>query len=328
MPKLSIIVPVYNVEQYIERCVNSILHQTFQDFKLILIDDGSTDKSGAICDTFTARDNRVIVCHKTNEGVASARNKGVELADTEWIGFVDSDDEIHPNMYEKLMQLAEEKEADVVNCSCTIIKNDEQVNVQDIWCGDEYKILEGRSIVEWYIKKNEGFTLWNKVYRRKLFNDIEFPNGKIAEDIFTVYKILNLCKRVIVLDCPYYYYRIRMDSITKQGFTISRWDNVEAHEEVLRFISAWYPEYRKYALRRYIYVALGVVNGHIGSGYSPKSQRFERVFTILRKNILIILNMKVFSVKEKLASIPIVLGKGVYCLWVKGISKAKLKKKT
>lgn len=184
---ISIIVPIYNVEKYLPRCIGSILNQNFEEFELILVNDGSTDNSGKICDIYAKKDKRIKVIHKKNGGVSSARNSGIRAATGEYIGFVDPDDYIDKNMYTNLYELCEEN-----NCDIGICKLGREIDGNLLNYNREEKILELNKIEamkELFKGELYRFSLCNKIYKRKCFKDVIFPEGRIHEDLATTYKL-------------------------------------------------------------------------------------------------------------------------------------------
>ena len=204
---ISIIVPVYNVEKYLSRCVDSILNQTFTDFELILVDDGSTDKSGDICDEYKSKDNRVKVIHKSNEGVSVARNIGLDISTGEYIGFIDSDDYVELDMLRKIINLAKEKDCYVLEYAYKILEDNEVVD--DKINNLKVEVIENN--VEFAIERviDNPFcnVVWNKIYKRDIVKDIRFNrNFNICEDVEYTYKaILNSNKYVITNEKMYFY---------------------------------------------------------------------------------------------------------------------------
>ena len=182
---ISIIVPVYNVEPYLRKCLDSILDQTYRDLEILIIDDGSTDGSGAICDEYAGKDDRIKVFHTENKGLSAARNLGLDNASGDWIGFVDSDDWIEPDMYEVLLRKAEETGADVVECGCHIdyrATSYEHPAIQ--------RAVSDIDAVESLIRGEIRTQVWNKIWRSHLFTDIRFPEGHSFEDVATTYKLV------------------------------------------------------------------------------------------------------------------------------------------
>lgn len=222
---ISVIVPVYKVEKYLNRCVKSIVEQTYVNLEIILVDDGSPDKCGDMCDEFAAKDKRIRVIHKENGGLSDARNAGLEIYTGEYVVFVDSDDWLDADMIEILYKVLKENDADIAECSyrnlfCDCIKEETKCNAE-IVVGDAEFALE--SMLDWkYFKPNA----WNKLYKREVIADVRYPKGKLHEDEFTTYKYIYNAKRLAYVDVSKYNYdRRRTDSITGERF---REDNLDA----------------------------------------------------------------------------------------------------
>ena len=189
MPRLSVIVPVYKVEKYIHKCIDSILNQTFTDFELILVDDGSPDNCGKICDEYAKRDARIRVIHKENGGLSDARNFGIDAAKGEIIGFVDSDDIIDANMYGDMIRYMDEHDLDVVCADTYVVRNDKKK------FNPRYKkdmIFEGQNAVKEILDGTLDNAAWNKIYKRKVIGNVRYPKGRIYEDVATTY---NFCSQ-------------------------------------------------------------------------------------------------------------------------------------
>ncbi|WP_179865628.1 glycosyltransferase family 2 protein [Bacillus sp. AFS017336] len=233
-PKISIIVPVYKVEPYIHKCINSLLDQTFTDYELILINDGSPDQCGEICDHYATVDSRIKVIHKENGGQASARNTGLEIAKGDYIGFVDSDDYIDNDMLEVLINNAMKFEAEVVECGINIVNGDKihqiQNNIQ-VEFGDNIFALKGLL--------NNGYrnSVCNKLYKKEIFNELRFPN-KLYEDGFLAFKIYYLVKKYVFIgESKYNYVQRNESTMSKQeNFTLRNLDGFECDEERYHFI--------------------------------------------------------------------------------------------
>lgn len=209
--KLSIIVPVYNVEKYLGETVESILRQTFSDFELILVDDGSTDASGKICDMYSKQDNRIKVIHKPNGGVSSARNVGVDNATGEFIGFVDSDDIISEVMYEGLFNIVEQYGADIVQCTHVryVEKLNHDISPKNIEVYDRIGALK-----QLYIKYYTNcFSLCSKIYKKEVFSGIRFPKGRVFEDDEVIPHLIYNAKKVVMVENAWYCYIKRGNSI-------------------------------------------------------------------------------------------------------------------
>ena len=237
MSEISIIVPVYDVEKYLENCIESILNQTFKDFELILVDDGSTDNSGKICDIYEKKDSRIKVIHKNNGGLSSARNAGLDIACGKYVGFIDSDDSIHPRMYEILYDLIKKYESDI---SCCNYKK-----IYDIF-KDEYENVNSLEVIEMsnieaiknLYDKEIGVKLviaCNKLYRKNLFDNIRYKVGRVHEDEFMAHRILYNCKKITYVDNELYYYLQREGSIMSQISYKRKVDTLLSKSDRMRF---------------------------------------------------------------------------------------------
>ncbi len=230
MPKISIIVPVYQVEKYLEKCVNSILEQTFTDFELILVDDGSTDHGPAMCDQYAEQDVRIKVIHKKNGGLSDARNAGIEIAQGDYLGFVDSDDYIAADMYELLYRDITKENADLAICGIYHVYEGKQPKEKENF----YLVVDANRALEIIFHGNViSDHAVNKLYKRKIFNDLRYSVGNYHEDSIIIVDILDKCQKVVIDSKQKYYYYHRDDSITSQSFSrkhlayITAWENNE-----------------------------------------------------------------------------------------------------
>lgn len=227
---ISVIVPIYRVEKFLPQCIESVLNQTFTDFELILVDDGSPDRCPAICDEAAERDARVRVIHQANQGLSAARNAGIEAARGAWLSFVDSDDYIAPQFYEKLYQTAQRTDADCVMCSVqNVDESGKPIDSALMRVADEVKtgreVLRkiGRDDVTPYL------TAWNKLYRRKLFNTLRYPAGRQNEDVFVFAELFCQVQRAVCVAEPLYFYRKRIGSIMNSVVTLRNLDEMWAY---------------------------------------------------------------------------------------------------
>lgn len=223
---VTVVVPIYNVEAYLDECINSILEQSYSNLEIILVDDGSLDSSGEICDFYAAQDNRIRVIHKVNGGLSSARNSGIEIANGDFIAFVDSDDYIHPKMIEGMIDLACLYGVSIVCCDYTSVEFTDNKSVVEV--------LDNRTAI-CRLFDDSGFKCfaWNKIYRRDLFKDIRYPQGKLYEDIQTTYKLFKIVDKIIYTKDKLYYYRIRENSISRYKFSERDSDLLEAIHSVM-----------------------------------------------------------------------------------------------
>lgn len=228
LPLISVIVPVYNADKYLKKCLDSIVHQTYRNLEIILIDDGSTDSSGKICNEYSKKDDRIIVVHLDNCGVSSARNYGLEIAKGEYIGFVDSDDYISEEMFETLFHAMEEDGSDFACCNYIQINEEgipfegQQLPIKDecITASEAWKcfILWGC----YYVAP------WNKLYKAKIFENLRFPAGKRYEDLYIFQDIIDQCDKISQVSKALYYYVRNKESFTLQQFNAQEFDFAEA----------------------------------------------------------------------------------------------------
>ena len=233
---ISVIVPVYNVSDYLEECIDSLINQTKNNIEIILVDDGSTDNSKEICDEAGQRYNNIKVIHKKNGGLSSARNAGIDIANGKYLAFIDSDDWVHKDMLKVMFELAIKNDADIVQCDFLRINNIEQI--KDVNDNSDYKILSNiESLCELHEKTYVNTILaWNKIYRRELFEEIRYPDGKIHEDEITTYKLIYKANRIVKTNRVLYYYRYNTNSITTANFNEKKLSALEALEERIDFM--------------------------------------------------------------------------------------------
>lgn len=231
---ILIVLPVYQVEKYVHRCIDSILSQSFRDYELVLVDDGSSDESGYYCDEYAEKNDQVIVIHKKNGGLSDARNVGIDwsfqISESKWITFIDSDDWIHSKYLELLYDSVTQTGCQISVCDYKEMTDDlseldaEGINTrtektEDFFCGHTVRAV----------------VAWGKLYLKTLFRDIRYPFGKLHEDEFTTYKLLFKNPTVSAVDAPLYYYYQNPKSITQSGWTPRSLDGIEAIENSIRF---------------------------------------------------------------------------------------------
>ncbi len=235
---VSIIVPVYQVKEYLDMCIQSLRAQTYRNLEIILIDDGSTDGSGQLCDQYAGEDVRIKVLHQKNKGLSGARNEGLKLATGDYIAFVDSDDAVSPYFIESLYTIIKEYHAQIAVCSYE--KGDQAVwDHGSRYKGKEYCIGADEMLIQWHGKRKKVETVvWNKLYHRSVFGgktDI-FPEGKIHEDVYVSHLLVNNAERIAVTGRKLYFYRSRTGSIKKSSVTKERTvQNMDAQRASLEF---------------------------------------------------------------------------------------------
>lgn len=217
MELVSVIVPAYNVEKYLEKCINSIINQTYSNLEIILIDDGSPDKCGIICDEYAKKDKRIKVIHQKNAGLSAARNTGIENANGKYISFVDSDDYLSNDYIETLYNLLVKTDSDVSAVNYLRVNEDDDNPIRNITAKNENVIIyENKDVVkEMLIKKTFQNIVWNKLYKREIIGNHRFPKGINYEDIYFSYEVLTEAKKIAYTNRECYFYLKRESSISR-----------------------------------------------------------------------------------------------------------------
>lgn len=308
-PAISVIVPVYKVEKYLNKCIDSILSQTFTDFELILVDDGSPDNCPAICDEYAMKDERIKVIHKENGGLSSARNAGLDIALGEFVCFIDSDDFIHHDFCNVLYQHLNNSDALFCACRSFDFTNYDQIYIQE----SKITTIKKCTYLEFFQERLYlgGFAIWNKMFRRELFNNIRFQNGKIHEDIFFSSELLKFKdSAVILIDSQLYFYLMRKDGIIGSSVRCSP-DRVASGAYMIDCVNNQCPQ----LLSECVYFAVSHPWSYVDSIYVKKDFKKNKKFLKMLQNTLrqrIVLNnlskfspilqyrIKLFSFSKKL----------------------------
>ena len=292
---ISIIIPIYNVEKYLGDCIESVIKQTYKNLEIILVDDGSTDSCLEICNTYKKKDNRIKIIHQENKGVSNARNVGIENSTGQYIGFVDSDDFIEEDMYRELYQDLKKENADIAACDYyiyTTVKNEKSDTLTKTKC----IMTTEEALIKMNQLRGFGVGVWNKLFKRDMFNEIRFPIGKRSEDWFIIYKVLEMAKKIVYNPKAKYYYRQRNDSYTKSN--IINWSVVEAATEVLEFAKEKYPKVVISAKFAYVNANLEIYNQMLKMGYNK--EQMKKIILNIKKEKKGVLNMKGIRIYKKL----------------------------
>ena len=240
MDLISVIVPVYKVENYLDKCVRSIVDQTYRNLEIILVDDGSPDRCGQICDAWAAKDSRIRVIHKENGGLSDARNAGMAVATGKYMGFVDSDDYIAPDMYRLLLERMDADGSDIAACGVEMVYEDE--TPRQMLTPEGCHVLDNVQAMEAIIRESLlKQPVWYKLYKTDLIRDIPFAVGKCHEDVFWSWQAIARAKKVSIFDTPCYFYLQRGGSIMGQQFSEKRLDSIEAKCIRQVFLAQNYP---------------------------------------------------------------------------------------
>lgn len=305
-PLISVIVPVYKTEQYLDRCVESIVNQTYQNLEIILVDDGSPDNCPQMCDDWAKKDERIKVIHLENGGVANARNQGLKIANGEYIGFVDGDDWIEDRMYEILQNNMVDNDADISVCGYQInVENDVAANIRQVSQFDSLKqICTG---------DYKYGVLWNKLYKSSVVQNHEMPNLVCCEDLVFNYYVFKNAKTVIECDSKLYHYFQNKDSTVHSEFKIGAFDAIKSKEIILS--EEENTALKEYAVRGLVSSCFVVISGVVNSG------KFVNQYDNIRRSILkykiVILKSDMYSLKEKAKTIILWMSSKFYNKMIK-----------
>jgi glycosyltransferase involved in cell wall biosynthesis len=235
---ISVIVPIFNVETYLHKCIDSILMQSYHNLEIILVNDGSPDNCGKICDEYATKDERIKIIHKKNGGLSDARNAGIRIATGDYVSFVDSDDWLDANTYELIMNKVTQNDADIGEFNINFVY-DNEIRLKSINTDKEIYNTED-AMKELIHAKTFQTTVWNKIYRRDCIAGIEFPFGKTNEDEFWTYQIFSRAEKIVFLNKALYFYRQRSTSIMG-NYSLKRLDGVEGMYNRMCFIKNQFP---------------------------------------------------------------------------------------
>lgn len=307
-PLISVIVPVYKTQEYLTRCVDSLLAQTYRNLEILLIDDGSPDESGAICDRFAKKDERVRVIHKENGGISDARNCGLDNFTGEYFVFVDSDDYVRADYVEYLYKL-------ICDFDCKLAV-----------CGYDVHFSDGNSIINKAVERyavsakecmerlfyDEFVTVgpWAKIYHRSLIGEIRYPFGKLFEDAGTTYRFIMKCDRIAFGEASKYFYAMRSQSIVTSDFNPHKIDLLEMSDAMCDAAEERWPELAKASLRRRVYVRFSTLNQMLDTDAFPEKK--AEMIAFVRANRHAVLRDDRAPLRDKLALMMITFGYKFY----------------
>ena len=307
---ISIIVPVYNVEQYLEKCVDSIINQKYKNLEIILVDDGATDSSGKLCDELAKIDNRIKVYHKENGGLSDARNYGVERATGDYIGFVDSDDYIDSEMYEELYEAIKKENVDVVECNLKIIYPD---RVELFTEQKYYNVYTKQEYLEEYLKIEKIFgSACVRLIKSDIAKKLKFPVGKLYEDTYYAYDLIEKVDRYVIMNNPYYNYLMRENSITNTKFNPRIFDLIEIVEKFHKTTYENYPGLKEAADCRKMYAYFSVLNSILLEENYRDNEYYSEILSYFKRNYISLLKNKYINRSRKLSVTLIKLNIDLY----------------
>ena len=314
MPKVSVVVPVYNVEKYIYKCVDSIVGQTMKDIEIILVDDGTKDQCGKICDEYAKYDSRIKVIHKENGGLSDTRNAGMRMVKSKYVLFVDSDDYIKEDMIETLYMNAEKYDVDFAACGVYNVYTNGSIPQCDKnleFCCDNVTAY-GHILVGQILPG----TICNKLIKTEIAKHILFPVGKIYEDAFYTTKLMQKVKKVHITTEPMYYYYHREGSITTTPYKEKDMDVIRAYNESMKVVKNKFPEIEEQAMFRLQWAHFTVLDRMLSlKGYN-QIKEYRQVVSFLKKNALSIVRSKYFYKSRKLGMIALCINIRLYRMLV------------
>ena len=237
-PTVSVIVPVYNVLPYLREALDSVIHQTYSKLEIVIVDDGSTDGSGAVCDEYKS-DARVRVIHQENRGLSGARNTGLDLMTGEYVSFLDSDDAFYPEMIETMLAALIDRDADMVSCGYAIVETEGKLKYAktvEYVKAEKETVLDKEKAFSAMMEGRYTFCVWNKLYRKKLWESFRFSEGAVCEDIIAAPRILEQCGKIAVVPLTLICYRKRTDSITSMNTIENVMDRINAYEWLREYL--------------------------------------------------------------------------------------------
>lgn len=298
LPLISVIVPVYGVEKYLDKCVQSIVDQTYRNLEIILVDDGSPDNSGAMCDAWAARDNRIKVIHKENGGAGAARNTALDIAQGELIGMVDSDDYVEAHMYEHLCRIMED-DIDIAECQIGATETDD-FRMED---GTDFtvKVFSAEEAMRLHIQdKMFCQTPPNKLYRRKVIGNIRFPVGTLIDDEFWTYRVIGNASQLAHSSCCMYAYRQQQNSAMHKPYSIRRLDGILAKQQRLEYLQEHMQELVYEAKLDLFFTCLYAMQGCLQSLPEAELEEARRILYSAVKEIVPLPVSRGLSVKKNL----------------------------
>ena len=322
--KISIIVPIYNVEKYIKKCIDSIIVQTYTNIEIILVDDGSPDNCGKICDEYKEKDSRIRVIHKENTGVSGSRNIGLQNITGTYVTFIDADDYIEKDMIEILYKALKEYNADISICGTNDLKSNYELKRQSK-CKQIVEMDKKNALKELLNEQVFTCVCWAKLYNAKLFETLKFnEQTKIAEDLEILYKILDKCNKVVYVPENKYNYLLRENSATKEKFNKDWIREIEISKEILNFIEKNYSDIYEYAAKRYVRINITCVYKILKT--SGNINDVKKLTNNIKPYYKYYLKSSYISKKYKIAVISLLINPGILINIYKLKNKIKKRK--
>lgn len=286
--RISVIVPVYNAEKYLKRCLISLSAQSYRNLEIIIVDDGSKDASGTLCDEFAKKDSRICCIHKENGGAATARNCALDRITGQYVTFVDADDYVAKDYIEVLYRSMQRNKADMVKCRRQCVY-DASYEEKIIGEGNE-KVYNTEEAVKIGLTVRITPTVWGALYRSEMFRTIRFPEGNIYEDLAIIFDLLCAERKMVLLDVPLYFYMIHSESVMKQEFSQKQAVEIDIIDSAMKKVEELFPEYAKLANGRrvfsYFVVLRRILIGKNAGKYKELRKQIKRKIKVTSKGLL------------------------------------------
>ena len=320
---ISVIVPVYNVAQYLEKSIASIQQQTYKNLEIILVDDGATDESGRLCEKIAEQDERVLVYHKENEGLSQARNDGLKQAHGDYVIFIDSDDYIHPEMIASLYQQLVKEDADVSSCGVmNVYANSESPQTEN---QDDYFICDTETFLREYLigEKIPG-TICNKLIKKEIAAQLTFPKGLIYEDAYYHFDLIKVAKKYVVNTKPYYYYFHRGDSITTKPYAEKDLAYIDIYQKFYTEVVKEYPNLTEVAFFRLAYAHFFILDKMLLDDNFKEFKDYPLIYGYLKKHAFAIFKNTIFRKGRRISALALFVNVRLYrILLFKNIEQSK-----
>ncbi len=310
MKLVTVIIPVYKVEEYLEKCVKSVQDQTYTNLEIILVDDGSPDGSGRMCDELSRTDLRIRVIHQENMGLSGARNSALDIMQGDVVTFVDSDDMIDSDMIENLLEDMEEYDADIVECQFYEVFSN-RIDFYDYLKETKAYSVEQALLID-LGSKGGSIAACGKLYRRQIFAEHRFEVGRIGEDAFAIIGSLRQADRIVIDHRPMYYYYHRNNSITTNGFSEKTLDEIEGAKINLDIVEKEFPKAVPGAMFRYDWSYLWVLDRILLDERWRENRYLKEILLHIHKHFLRIMNSPYFTKNRKIGAVVAIISPAIY----------------
>ena len=323
-PLISVIIPIYNVEKYLERCLDSVISQDYDNLEIILVDDGATDDSGKIAEKYAAKDDRIIVIHQKNGGLSNARNNGLAKAHGEYVTFIDSDDYVTNDYVSYMLGLLADDDFEAPMAMCSLMNVFSSTGRREDCGNGEKVVLTGKKCIEMMCYHDLVDTCaYAKLTKRELYDNVKFPEGKLFEDIGTTYKLFLQSPKVACGFSPKYFYVIRSGSIVTSGFKANKLELLEMTDKMAMDVKKEFPDLEKAVLRRQVYARFSSLNQTLNSGDPAVVEIRKELLDYLKKNKRAVLSDPKTPKRDRIAYFILDFGFPVYRVAWKQYEKCK-----